>query len=299
MSPTYSPLPIIQSLPHGGLSVPAEVVGRLAISETTLYNECDLWVDQLFDFTHPDLAPLHAQTGYAASLSVTSLAIARALVDANRFPDDLDNPDGPVKSRTSYGQEIYTVPLTVAEKRALRDKYWSGYHQQLAQAMTDHEDEARFFLDCHNMAQVGPSAYAFAGAARPKICLSNYGNLDGDSRDAATPLSCPPWFIQKAARLAGEIFADLPMLEPQAGVDVPTVAINWPFHGGYVLHKYAESKPFGLMVEINRGLYVGNQTPDTPIQPPNLPAIAAIRQRLFRWVVGLIHESTEIPTQVE
>ncbi len=73
MSPTYSPLPLIQSLPHGGLSVPAEVVGRLAISETTLYNECDLWVDQLFDFTHPDLAPLHAQTGYAGSLAVTTL----------------------------------------------------------------------------------------------------------------------------------------------------------------------------------------------------------------------------------
>ena len=74
MSTTYSPLPIIQSIPHGGLDIPVELCGRLAVSETTLYNECDLWVDQLFDFTHPDLAALHAQTGFAGSLSVTTLA---------------------------------------------------------------------------------------------------------------------------------------------------------------------------------------------------------------------------------
>jgi len=269
------------------------VFGRLGISATAIYNECDLWVDPLFDFAHPDLAGLHEQTGYAGSLSVTSLGIARALIDANRFPDDLDNPDGPVKSRTSYGQEIYTVPLDRAEKAALRDHHWGGYHQRLAQAMDDHGADCRLFLDCHNMAQVGPSAYAFAGATRPKICLSNYGNLAGEPRDAQTPLSCPAWFIQAAAGLAEEIFADLLMLEPQAGpdgqpVDVPTVAINWPFHGGYILKKYATGAPFGLMVEVNRGLYVGNQTPETPITHPNLPAIAAIRERMFRWVVGLL-----------
>jgi len=295
------PLPIVQSIPHAGLEIPPEVAGRLAVDATTLYNECDLWADQLFDFAHPDLAALHAQMGYAGTLSVTDFEISRALVDANRYPEDLENPDGPVKSQTSNGQEIYTVPQERAEKRALRARYWGDYHRRLDQAVADHAGACRIFLDCHNMAQVGPSAYAFAGAARPKICLSNFGNLDGEARDAHTPLACPPWFIQAAARLAEEIFADLPLLEPQPGVHVPTVAINWPFYGGYIMHRtmteFSVGQPFGLMVEINRGLFVGNQTPDTPIQPPNLPAIAAIRERLFRWAV-MIHESSQIDTNL-
>jgi hypothetical protein len=44
----------------------------------------------------------------------------------------------------------------------------------------------------------------------------------------------------------------------------------------------------GLMVEINRGLIVGNQRTDTPIQPPNEERIAAVRRRLYRWLLALL-----------
>lgn len=43
-------LPVILNRPHGGLAIPSEVESRLAITNVALYNDCDLCVDQLFDF---------------------------------------------------------------------------------------------------------------------------------------------------------------------------------------------------------------------------------------------------------
>ena len=42
------------------------------------------------------------------------------------------------------------------------------------------------------------------------------------------------------------------------------------------------------MVEVNRGLFVGDQHTRTPIQPPNQARIAAVRSRLFRWVQAIL-----------
>ncbi|MCL4862092.1 MAG: hypothetical protein KJZ93_21940 [Caldilineaceae bacterium] len=42
------------------------------------------------------------------------------------------------------------------------------------------------------------------------------------------------------------------------------------------------------MVEVNRGLFVGDQQAHTPIRPPNLARIAEIRQRLYRWATAVV-----------
>ena len=75
------PLPVVLSIPHAGLAVPPELDGLLALDARALYNECDLWADQLFDPASGVLARVQAE-------------IARAIVDVNRPPDDLDDPDG-------------------------------------------------------------------------------------------------------------------------------------------------------------------------------------------------------------
>ena len=46
---TTNPLPVVLSIPHGGLAAPAEVTGNVAIDATTIYNDCDLCADQLYD----------------------------------------------------------------------------------------------------------------------------------------------------------------------------------------------------------------------------------------------------------
>lgn len=292
-------LPLIVSLPHGGLDLPGEVQGRLAIDATTIYNECDLWVDQLFDFAHPDLAGAH-QPGLGV-LAQVNCPIARVLIDTNRAPDELANPDGPVKTQTSYGQAIYRTALSQADQLMLRQRYWQPYHDQLTQAFVTQRGRVRLFLDAHNMAQLGPSAYGDPGRPRPLVCLANFGDERGEIRPTIGWTSCPPALLRAAGEIAGELFSDLALLEPTVSlpptvtptVTPPTVALNQPFHGGYILARYAQPNqaqlnPPGIMLEINRGLFVGNQQTDTPIQPPNQERISAIRQRLYAWTLRVV-----------
>lgn len=289
-----APLPVVQSIPHGGLAVPDEVAGRLSITEVTIYNECDLWVDQLFDFDHADLLPLRPAGQLSATLGKASLPIARVLIDANRAPDSLDEPDGAVKTHTSYGDAIYRQPIDRAMQISLRDRYWQPFHDQVDALLHAHAAQTLLFLDCHNMAQRGPTAYHDPGQVRPAICIANFGDADGEAVDSR-PLSAPTWFARKAAEIAGELFADLPLLEPNPQ-PTPVAALNRPYAGGYILRKYVDSAYqrslpgagyVGLMVEINRGLFVGNQSTDTPVRPPNLERISAVRVRLYHWLTAV------------
>lgn len=291
-------LPIIQSIPHAGLEAPFEVQDLLRVDRTTVYNECDLWADQIFDFAHADLQPLRAECHTSGVLTTVTAPIARVFVDVNRERDDLDNPDGPVKTQTSYGEPIYRTDLSIEQKRALRDRYWEPFHHQLATALAAHAGQVRLLLDCHNMAQRGPAAYAFAGAARPLICLANLGDEKGEPRPGAGDTTCPGDLLRAAGAIATELFADMTLLEPPAGESYPptlppVVMLNWPFVGGTIIRQYSRTagdgrRPPAMMVEVNRGLFVGDQHARTPIQPPNQERIAEIRQRLFRWTIRVL-----------
>lgn len=286
------PLPIILSIPHGGLEVPPEVSDRLAVDAITLHNECDLWADQLYDFNEQSLTTI-TPSGYTPRvLATVSMRIARALIDVNRAPDDLANSDGPVKTQTSYGEPLYTSRLDDATKRSLRERYWQPFHDQLAATLAEFDAQARLLLDCHNMAQRGPTAYPHAGAARPLICLSNFGDDQGEPTPSLGWTTCPPALLRQAGQLAAELFADLPLLEP-AGATPPVVALNWPFPGGMIIRTYSRTAAGtarlpAIMVEVNRGLFVGNQDARTPIQPADTARIGEIRQRLYQWAIGVI-----------
>lgn len=285
-----SRLPIVQSIPHAGLAVPPSVADRLAIDNVTLYNECDLWNDQIFDFAHPSL------NGDSSALAVVDMPIARVLIDANRPPDSLDNPDGAVKSHTSYGDPIYAPALSRQTQQRLLEEKWHPFHAELDRALTVHAGDVRLFLDCHNMAQHGPSAYGDPGKVRPLICIANFGDANGEAVVANGPLTASAAFVRRAAAIAGELFADMELLEPDREHPAPIVSLNQPFVGGYILRHYCDaayqraigSRYAGLMVEINRGLFVGDQHTRTPILHPNQPRIAAVRSRLFRWVQAIL-----------
>ncbi len=282
MAKSPRPLPIIQSIPHAGLAVPEEVARCLQISETELYNEADLWADRHFDFTQ-----------YGQPLAVVTAQIARGLIDVNRSADDLTNPDGPIKSRTSYGRAIYAKPLDDALKFDLVERYYRPYHEQMAQAVRQHASSLRLLVDCHSMAQRGPTAYAYPNAVRPLIGLSNFGDERGEIRTGHSVVSCSPTLLRHSADIAYELFCDLPLVEPEPNVEVPVVAMNWPFRGGAIMRNYNSgvydsSRPTrapAIMIEVNRGLFIGNQNADTPIRPPDMERIRAVRERLLQWVV--------------
>lgn len=281
-------MPLILSRPHGGLAVPPEIRSRVIIDQAAVYNDCDLWVDELFDFSHPDLWPSASRHDDAGVLATVSTAVARVFVDANRRPDDLDNPDGPVKTQTSYGAPIYDAPPSDAEKLSLLERYWQPYHDQLAEAIARHRSQARLLLDCHNMAQHSPSAYQYPGAARPLICLSNLGDGAGRPVPGLGWTSCPADLLAEGARLAQEIFADLTLLEPTPGEQPPVVAINWPFKGGYVLERHTSPGLPAIMIEVNRGLFVGDQDATRGAAMPDAPRIGVLRRRLHQWAQQLV-----------
>jgi hypothetical protein len=158
-------------------------------------------------------------------------------------------------------------------------------------------------LDCHNMAQRGPDAYGDPGRVRPLICISNNGDPRGEPSSRLGALSAPPWLARRAVEIAADLFADMELLEPNPE-PTPVAALNLPFVGGHILTHYTsetyqrslavgkdasgeEHRYVGLMVEINRGLIVGNQRTDTPMLPPNLPQIAAVRRRLYQWFAAV------------
>ena len=281
-------LPVILSIPHGGFDVPDELDGRLAISECDIYNECDLWIGNLFDFEG-------LSAGEASSpdvLARVTASVARSLIDVNREPDDLANPDGPVKAHTSYGHTTCVEPLSLPEKQELVEQYWRPYHAALDEAWSQYGSEAKLFIDCHNMAQTGPSAYGDPGTQRPLICLANLGAAGGAAlRGKST--SCSPDFIRQIAAAAEEVFAGLTLLEPLPGPPPPTVAINVPYNGGYILRRYTERRaqvalPPGLMIEFNRGLYVGNQDASSAIAPPNTEQIDPLRELILEWLLRVV-----------
>ena len=274
-------LPILLTIPHAGQDVPPEVADNLAIDATTIYNECDLWADQLFDFA-------------GRALAAVTFPIARVLIDANRPPAHWDNPDGAVKTQTSYGDDIYRVPLTLDEREQLQERYWQPFQTALHTAVTAHAAAVKLFLDCHNMAQRGPTAYRDPGAPRPFICIGNLGDANGDRNPGKAAPTCPPELARAAAAAADRIFGDLELLEPD-GERPPVVALNHPFPGGHILRQTAKdlarrkgSPVPSLMVEINRGLFVGNQTSRTPIAPPNRERIAALNTRIVRWAEEVV-----------
>lgn len=296
-----SPLPIILSRPHGGLDTPPEIVDCLAIDQLALYNDCDLWIDQLFDFGHDDLADLVPAQCTPGVLATESMPIARALIDVNRPLERLGTPDGPVKTRTSYGAPIYTEPLSDDMQQRLLDRYWWSYHNAIDSALQEHAGQAKLFIDCHNMAQHGPSAYPDAGQARPLICIANLGDAQGEPRPDFEWTLCSSEFALKAAEIADELFGDMELLEPEPGLTVPTVLLNSPFGGSYVAAHHLNPQraqqmvestgykpPTAIMVEVNRGLLVGDQTAATAMTPPNEERIRIIRRKLYQWAVRLV-----------
>lgn len=298
---TNTPIPVVLSRPHGGLEVPDEIKDNLAIDEISLYNECDLWVDQLFDFEHPGIADLVPHGHNTGTLATISMPIARGLIDVNRPTASLGKPDGPVKTRTSYGEQIYHEPLSDELNQHLLNRYWQQYHDQIHAALMENLGKVKLFIDCHNMAQLGPSKYHDAGKPRPLICITNLGDASGDPRPEYGWTFSSKEFANRAVEIATDLFGDMTLLEPVGETPPPVALLNQPFWGSYVVAKHfspdqqAElytskgiKPPTCVMIEVNRGLYVGNQTKATHITPPNEARIDEIRRRLYQWTLSLL-----------
>jgi len=225
--------PFLISVPHGGVEVPPEVSGRLALGPGELSLYCDPGTRTLFDF------------GTTVEAFIDT-PVSRMVVDLNRPPLPLPphDPDGIIKVRTIDGKSVYLpgqFPDT-ALVHSLLMKWYFPFHQQVDD-LIDRRGVAIAF-DCHSMLPVGSREQKDYGRLRPLICLGNNGDSRGRPRKNSIA-TCPESWVTSLADAFREEFS----LDRE-------VAINNPFSGGFIsnAHYWRKGVPW-VQVEINRSLY--------------------------------------------
>lgn len=240
IEPLHRTTPIVFASPHSGRRYPPELLANTRVGLLSLRRSEDAYVDELF------------ASAAAHGAAVLSATIARAYVDLNRDPGELD-PDmfdetprafspssarvqaglGAIPRISGDGQAIYRRKLTLAEAERRISLVHRPYHAMLASLL----EEARalfgcaVLVDCHSM----PSSAR--GAHAPDIVL-------GDRFGAA----CHPSLTALAE-------ATLRRLGYR-------VARNTPFAGGHTTQTYGRpaERMHALQIEINRALYVDERT---------------------------------------
>lgn len=241
IEPMRRTAPIIFASPHSGRRYPPELLADARVSLISLRRSEDAYVDELF-------------AGAAAhGAAVLSATIARAYVDLNRDPAELDpemfDERPPQNAHTSSarvqaglgaiprvsgdGQNIYRRKLSLEEAERRIAAVHRPYHALLANLVL--ETRAMFgcavLVDCHSMPSNARGAHA------PDIVL-------GDRFGA----SCHPSVTALAE-------ATLRRLGYR-------VSRNTPFAGGHTTQTYGRpaERVHALQVEINRALYVDERT---------------------------------------
>jgi len=217
-------LPILLSIPHGGIEVPDELRDRVCITPHDLFDDSDPFTTDIYDLDG-DVA------------RVVKAEYARAFVDLNRAPDDRPprNPDGVVKTATCFNRPIYRQGYELDDTLTDRlvERYHNPYHAQLAEAASD--PAIQLALDCHSMLSHAPPIGSDPGRARPLFCLSN--------RDGAT---APDELVDVLADAIGQAFE----------ISRAHIGLNDPFKGGYVVQEHGGNRIPWIQVEMNRCWYL-------------------------------------------
>ena len=124
-------LPLIISVPHGGLSVPQELQEYCVLAPEQILVDSDEGAAEIYDL----------QSEVAAHITTD---VARAIVDMNRSEDDRGR-DGIIKTHTSYNVRVYSQPVPEDVVEILLERYYRPYHRRLSESASD----AEFGVDCH------------------------------------------------------------------------------------------------------------------------------------------------------
>ncbi len=217
-------LPILLSIPHGGMLVPPELKSYIDIPEKYIFEDIDPFSQEIYGLN-------------SRAAKIVSTPFARAFIDMNRATTDMppDCPDGIVKSKTCFARRIYKNDVLPPPEivRQLIDKYYIPYHQNLSKGMQS--DMVKMGFDCHTMAEKPPPVAPDTTGRRPLINL-------GDNHGKA----CPSAITRKLAQAFAEAF----------GIPMKEISINEPFAGGYITREHGQGpKPF-VQIEMNRRLYL-------------------------------------------
>lgn len=192
-------LPLLISIPHGGLTVPREVADICILTEHDILADSDEGAGEIYNALEN-----HCQSFIASD-------IARALIDLNRAPDDIGG-DGVIKSHTCWNVPVYKKFPDQKLIAALLETHYFPYHKKLSAGGSSRS--IKLGIDCHTMSEVGPPVGPDPGQKRPLVCISNAGG------------TCPQEWIRGLAECFAEVFKQ-------------EITINTPFRGGYITRKHS------------------------------------------------------------
>ncbi len=229
--PHRSALPVLLSVPHSGRDYPDWLITAAVHGRAALQALADPIVDRLAGRT--------IAAGHGAIIAQA----ARAAIDCNRAPDDIDLSSvdpafpsrptrraraglGVVPERSAQHGALWKTPLSTADLRGRIDEAHAPYHQAIEQtldALAIANGQA-LLLDCHSMPARQGQAELVIG--------------DRHGRAAAS------WLTRDAARIARA-----------AGW---VVAINQPYAGGFIVERHGkpEAGRHALQLEFCRATYL-------------------------------------------
>lgn len=244
-SPDAPPTPLVFASPHSGRFYPEDMMDAARLDAHAIRRSEDVLVDAL----------IAGSTAHGAA--VISAAYARAYIDLNREPFELDPAMfadelpafarartarvaaglGAIARVVSEGQEIYRRKLTFAEAKGRIEAAHRPYHAALEGLIEAARAKHGFaiLIDWHSM----PSAAARSGGRdRPSDMV--LGDRFGAACAAALPAR-----VERALEGLGY-----------------RVARNTPYAGGYTTEHYGrpQRRVHALQIEINRALYLDETT---------------------------------------
>jgi formiminoglutamase len=256
-------IPLLVSIPHTGIFVPAEIAAQFAHKDIAAQLMTDWALHELYTFLP------------ALGVDVIHATHHRFVIDLNRPPDARPLypgrfETGLVPTESFQGEPIWRRPPSAAEVARRLERFHYPYHAALAQRL--HEKVARFghafLIDAHS---VESRASRLHGALSEDIYL-------GD-RDGAT---CEPGFTRRV----NELFAAQGL----------KVSVNEPYKGGYITAHYGSLAGVqSLQIEMCQRLYM---TEGHPERASTDPRFAPFQQRLRAVFAGIAESvrSTPAPT---
>lgn len=261
-APEVRTSPFIFASPHSGRRYEKEFLDQASAPLSVLRRSEDAYVDRLF---------AHVP---ALGASFVEAIFARAFVDPNRGPDELDArlfdraPEqgfsapnartsaglGVVPRLAADGRCIHPGLISYAEGRRRIDRYYHPYHLALKEEI--HAATERFgyavVIDCHSM---------------PSSSARGADMVLGDRFGA----SCGRNLVNHAE----SYFKELGF----------TVTRNRPYAGGYTTEHYGRpvSGVHVMQLEINRGLYLR----EVEVRPS--ARMESLKERLIKWTKSMVY----------
>jgi N-formylglutamate amidohydrolase len=266
IAPSAWTQPAVFNSPHSGRCYDAAFLATSRLTALTLRRSEDCYVDELFACVTELGSPLLRAN------------FPRAYLDVNREPYELDprmfhealpgfanttsvrvaGGLGTIPRIVSEGEEIYRAPLPLSEALRRIEGLYRPYHRTLTRLLSEVHGKfgAVVLVDCHSMPSSAVALQQSAGSRRADIVI-------GDRHGSAC---------------AYEITAYLEELFAEQGF---CVIHNKPYAGGFITHNYGS--PAGgyhaLQVEINRALYVNEQTLE---RLPDFPVVAQCLREIMK-----------------